>query len=106
MRSVQNCLLLSFFIIFTAINSFAQEGNTKVKIRITNAKSEPIPFASISILSVPDSTIRRDQITDSNGVAEFELRQPQLYLVRFSAVNYQPFEKTIQVKSLEPVFNF
>lgn len=106
MRLIQNCLLLLFFILVSAIHAFGQEGNTKVKIRITNAKSEAIPFASISILSIPDSSVRLDQITDSNGVAEFQLRQPQLYLIRFSAVNYQPFEKTIHVKSLDPVFNF
>ncbi|MDB5223129.1 MAG: TonB-dependent receptor [Chitinophagaceae bacterium] len=78
---------------------------TSVTIRLINTKKEPLPFASVSVTSVKDSTQSIDKVSDSSGTVKFTLANGQ-YLVSVSSVNYAPFQKGITVKSENPVFTF
>ena len=82
---------------------FAQDA--KVTIRIINQKKEPVPFSTVSVTPVKDSTRRVQKISDSSGVAVFTLLHEQ-YIVFVSSVNYAPFKKGITVKSDQQLFTF
>ena len=102
MRILLTSLLLLALYLFPLL-SIAQQ--TNVTIRIINAKKEPLPFASISVVSVRDSTKSWHKVSDSAGIAVFNIAHEQ-YLVSVSSVNYVPFQKGITVKSDRPVFTF
>ena len=97
---------ISFFsIIYFLIPDTALAQQTPVTIRIVNAKREPLPFASISVTSVKESSKTLHKVSDSSGTVVFDLSQGQ-YLVAISSVNYAPFQKGITVKSDHTVFTF
>ena len=100
-----NCFLTAFIALCFL---FTQEGNaqqTVVTVRLLNAKKEPVPFASVSVTPVKDSTRSFQKISDSNGVAKFNLEYGQ-YLVTLTSVNHASFQKGITVKNNDPVFTF
>ncbi|HUS01235.1 MAG TPA: TonB-dependent receptor plug domain-containing protein, partial [Chitinophagaceae bacterium] len=98
-----------FIIIFTILYFlFPHKGNaqqTNVTTKIINARKEPVPFASVFISPVKDSTQSFQKVSDSNGIAKFNLSYGQ-YLVSISSINYTSFQKGITVKSDNPVFTF
>jgi outer membrane receptor protein involved in Fe transport len=96
----------SFFIIILLCSFYSTRAQqTSITIRIVNAKKEPLPFASVSVISVNDSNQYYDKVSDSSGIARFSLPYQQ-YIVSVSSVNYAPFKKGITVKSDNPVFTF
>ena len=84
-------------------NSKAQQ--TQVSLRIINAKKEPVPFASVSVIAVKDTTHAIHKVSDSTGIVMFNLVYGQ-YLVSVSSINYAPFQKGITIKTDNPVFTF
>jgi len=100
-------LLLLLCIFFAAAPAFAQQPTTRettVNIRITNNSKEPVPFATISVLSVPDTVHKQEKITDSNGSARFRLIQMKPYLIRVTSVNFQTVAKNITIKGDNPTY--
>lgn len=87
------------------LSAHAQDPAT-IRIRITSPKNEPVAYATISVLSVPDTLAKQQKSADSTGVAVFDLVLNHPYLVRISSVDYQPLEKSITVKSAGQQFNF
>ncbi|MBD0377012.1 MAG: hypothetical protein ICV51_15450, partial [Flavisolibacter sp.] len=52
----------------------AQQGvQTNVTIKVLTAKNEPLPLATVLVISVPDSVQKQQKLTDSSGVAVFQL---------------------------------
>ena len=84
------------------LSGFAQK--TKVSIKVVNTKREPLPFASITVIPVRDSSQAQHKISDSAGVTTFDLIHDQQYFVEVSSVNHLPFKKGISIKSDHPVF--
>lgn len=97
-------LLLLFFFIASSSGSIAQE--TTVTIKVTGAKKEPLPFATITLISYPDSTLRITKTADSSGVARFNTVGFAQYTVRITAVNYLPVEKGITTGPGKTTFVF
>ena len=98
------CTLISlFFFILCPGNVKAQQ--SKVIIKLTGAKHEPLSFATVAITSVTDSSQVYNKISDSAGVAIFNLPLQQ-FIVSVSSVNYLPFKKGITIKTDHPIFNF
>ena len=79
---------------------------TTVRFKITSQKNQPVSFATITVVSVPDTIHVEEKVSDSNGMASFILWQSKPYIVRVSSVNYKPFEKNITVKGDNPLFSF
>ncbi len=102
-----NYLLIFLILIFagnlTAANLQAQDAT--VSIKIISAKKEPLPFASVTIRSVKDSSQTFNKVSDSSGLAVFTLQRQQ-YIVDVSSVNYAPFTRGITVKNDNAVFTF
>lgn len=88
------------------LHSFtASAQQTAVTIKIVNAKKEPLPFASVSVTSLKDSSIILHKVSDSTGVVIFNLPYEQ-YIISVSSINHLPFKKGITVKTDHPVFTF
>ncbi len=67
---------------------------TSVRITLVNSKNEPIPFATIKLLNIKDSSTR-SKITDSSGHADVLLTKNDQYKIEVDAINYEPFSKGI-----------
>ncbi|HUP12116.1 MAG TPA: hypothetical protein VM187_07895, partial [Niastella sp.] len=94
------CLSMSFLALFIG-NVTAQQ--TKVTLKVSNIKKEAVPFASLTIVPVSDTTKALNSITDSSGIAIIELPYGH-YDVSVSSVNYLPFKKGINIIGELPVF--
>ena len=95
-------VVVSLFLVF--INN-VQAQKTSATIKILNSKKEPIPFASIKIISLKDTTIIFNKVSDSSGKSSFSLEYGQ-YQVSITSVNYVSLLKGITVKSDRPIFAF
>lgn len=84
----------------------AQAQQVPVAIKVVSNKNETVSFATVSILSVPDSAEKQQQIADSAGVAKFTLLQNRPYLIRISSINFLLLEKSITVKGDRPQYTF
>jgi hypothetical protein len=104
-RSRSFCCIIFTIVLYFLYPICAQAQQTVVAIKIVNAKREPLPFATISVTPVKDSTKALHKVSDSSGTVTFNLAHGQ-YVVAVSSVNYTPFQKGITVKSDHPVFTF
>ncbi|MEO6455013.1 MAG: outer membrane beta-barrel protein, partial [Ginsengibacter sp.] len=88
---------------FTLHASTAQAQQTGVTIKVIDAKREAVPFASLKIAALKDTSQIIIKITDSSGTALIDLSYGQ-YIISVSSVNYLPFKKGITIKVDHPVF--
>ena len=95
--------LLLFFFLFV-LTSFAYSQQTGVTFKIANAKNEALPFATVTVLPVPDTTSKLEKITDSSGRVTFSLLQGRPYRIVASAVEYVSIEKGITIKGDNPTY--
>jgi iron complex outermembrane recepter protein len=102
MSFIKGILLVIGF--FSALVSNGQI--TTVNFKILSPSNEAIPFATVTVLSVPDTTVQQQKITDSLGSVSFILLQSRPYLVRITSINYDPIEKSITIKGDNPSFVF
>ena len=79
---------------------------TNTTFRIVTSKNEPVAFASVTVISVPDTIHIQRKVSDSSGKVIFNLDQQHPYLVRISATNHVPIEKAISINGDHPVFTF
>lgn len=96
--------LLFAFLLFSPGFLLAQQ-QASVTFKIVNSKNQPVSFASITVIAMPDSGMQQ-KVADTTGLAQFSLVQNGQYLVKVSSVNYEPIEKRITVKGATPVFTF
>jgi hypothetical protein len=98
--------VLAFTILFCLSFCAAIAQSTNVTFKIINARNEPVPFATITVMSVPDTVNQQQRLTDSTGTAVFVLVQTKPYRVQVSSVNYTAQEKTLTVRSDNPVYTY
>jgi iron complex outermembrane receptor protein len=97
-------LLLTALTAFITIIANAQ--STRVTIKVNAAANEPVSFATVTILSVPDTVNQQQRITDSAGTVIFQLEQSRPYRIRVTSINYAQQEKAITIKGDNPVYTF
>lgn len=97
---LRSLLLIHFLLICIALS--AQE--TTVVISIQNEEGKPLPFATVAVLGVPDSTTRQQGITDSSGKVAFVLIQGKPYRVQSTLTEYTTAERGITVKGDAPQY--
>src|SRR4051812_45890161 len=102
MTPLARICIFSLLIMGSGVVAKAQE--TSVSFKLVNSKNEPLPFATVLVLSVPDTITRQQSISDSNGVATFRLLQARPYLIRVSSVNYKPVEKKLTINGDNPSY--
>lgn len=96
-------LLLCFSLMLSAF-AFAQ--NVPVSIKLADQKGETLAFATVTVMPVADTTAKQNKLADSSGTVVFDLAQNTIYVVRASSVNYEPLEKTINIKPDAASFRF
>jgi iron complex outermembrane recepter protein len=70
-----------------------------LKLTVVDNKNQAIAFANITIQMV-DSTMPKNQVADSNGIANISLQPGKLYMLKTSAVGYQIDNRTIKFENL------
>ncbi|MDB5197842.1 MAG: TonB-dependent receptor, partial [Flaviaesturariibacter sp.] len=78
---------------------------SSVTFKVSTGKKEALPFATVKVVSVADSTQKLEKLSDSTGTAVFQLTNGAQYTVSVSSVNYAPLQKGITVSGSNPVFN-
>lgn len=99
-KTVSVRLLTCFFLLALAFSAQAQH-EAITQIKLVNKKKQPVAFASVTVTNRADSTKQFTQTADSAGVAQFTLVSGAQYLVKATAVNFQPIEKGIVAKQSE-----
>jgi len=84
-----------FLLALLSVQLQAQQIETTFKI--VNSKNTPVPFASVAAIPAIDSTHPVQKISDSAGVAVFNLSQGVKYIIRASSVNYATADKGISI---------
>lgn len=70
-----------------------------LKLTVVDNKNQAIAFANITI-QMMDSTMPKNQVADSNGIASITLQPGKLYMLKISAVGYQIDNRTIKFENL------
>ena len=99
-------IITPLILFFNIVNAQKGTQKTNVTFKIIATGKEPVGFATVAIISVPDTINKEIKITDSSGSVIFLLEQMHPYLVRVSAVNKEPLEKAITVRGDNPIFTF
>ncbi|MBO9631508.1 MAG: carboxypeptidase regulatory-like domain-containing protein [Chitinophagaceae bacterium] len=86
-------LWIAISLILAQLNSFSQA----IKGIVTDEKAKGIPFASISLLRLPDSSLVKEQMTDSSGNFILRQHQPGKFLLRISAIGFRAFDREIDL---------
>ncbi|MFZ9388111.1 MAG: outer membrane beta-barrel protein, partial [Chitinophagaceae bacterium] len=96
-------LILAFFL---AAPVFMKAQEIRTTIKIINAKKEVVPFATVRIINGSDTMQFFTGLADSIGTARFMLPRSGLYQIQVTAVNYQPFEKSVRIGNSPSSYTF
>ncbi|AIM38582.1 hypothetical protein KO02_19180 [Sphingobacterium sp. ML3W] len=88
-------LLISFLTIQT---SKAQESYT-ISGRILNEKNESIEYATISLATIPSSSVLEGGITDKNGRYKVSVSKKGTYLLKVEYLGYLDYDKEINIEA-------
>jgi iron complex outermembrane receptor protein len=95
------CRIIGVIIIGLIQNTlFAQM--TPLKLTVVDNKNQAIAFANITIQMI-DSAIVKNQVADSNGMANLFLEPGKLYKLKTSAVGFQMDNRTIKFENLNSI---
>jgi outer membrane receptor for ferrienterochelin and colicin len=79
--------------------SFAQSGKGFVKADILDLNNEPLPFATVAILNLPDSSLVKWASSNDNGVVYFNNIAEGNYVLSISYVGYKKkYSNNVSVK--------
>ena len=101
-KRIVTSFLLSFSITGLV---YAQPSNTLTGTIIDKNSSKTVEFATVQLLSLPDSSVVKSRMTDQRGRFMLEDVAPGNYLLRFSFISYERAEMPVQVKSTQPRMN-
>ena len=88
-----------FFFLFVLVHKVGLGQVSPLKLTVVDSKNQSIAFANITIQPI-DSTVSRNQVADSNGIAFIILQAGKLYKLKTSAVGYQMDNRTIKFENL------
>ena len=95
----KRCTRVLFFLFIVLVQKASFGQIAPLKLSVVDKKSQPIAFANITIQMI-DSTMPKNLVADSNGVATSMLESGKLYKIKTSAVGYQIDNKTIKFENL------
>lgn len=92
-------IILSFLFVLITAFSFAQSGKGFVKADILDLNNEPLPFATVAILNLPDSSLVKWASSNDNGVVYFDNIAEGNYVLSISYVGYKKkYSNNVSVK--------
>ncbi len=86
-------VLLLFLFSITRIA--AQDRNAGLKGSVTDEQGKPLESATVSLLRAKDSALVKVAVSTKQGHFEFEKLVTGKYLIRVSAIGFQPFQSTL-----------
>ena len=98
----KRCTRVLFFLFIVLVQKAGFGQIAPLKLSVVDKKSQPIAFANITIQMI-DSTMPKNLVADSNGVATSMLESGKLYKIKTSAVGYQMDNRTIKFENLNSV---
>jgi len=88
-----------FFLLIVLLQKASFGQIASLKLSVVDKKGLPIAFANITIQMI-DSSMPKNLVADSNGVATNILEPGKLYKIKTSAVGYQIDNRTIKFENL------
>jgi hypothetical protein len=85
-------LLFCLFLLLFSTQIYAQQ---RIHATVFDEKQEPLPFAAVAILSLPDSTLTINTTTNDEGIFQLNISSPKDYVLTITFVGYEPFEHPI-----------
>ncbi|KAA9357022.1 TonB-dependent receptor domain-containing protein [Larkinella humicola] len=95
--------MMRFFFSFLFTGCLVANGFGQLVGQFTTAAGQPIPFASILLLNLVDSTLVKGSLTDEQGVFRMENSTPGTYLLRFTSVGYQTWHSPVFELTASPL---
>lgn len=103
-------LLITFIAICFACNCMAQITATSLSGSVVDAKHAPVEFATVALISVPESSIMQVQVSDAEGKFSFQAIPAGTYFLEISFVGYATTRSPVfsasaskEVVALEPI---
>ncbi|HEY0653086.1 MAG TPA: outer membrane beta-barrel family protein [Chryseosolibacter sp.] len=84
------------------LSAFAQENELTISGRIADEKDNPIPYASIALLTQGDSTMAGGVVTDEAGTFQLQARKGK-YILKITFLSFK--EKTIKLTETSGVLD-
>ena len=100
-----NVLTGILFCLLLARGVSAQSTHTVIGTVIDKNSSKTVEYATVQLLSLPDSNIVKSMVTDNRGRFTLENVVPGNYLLRFSFISYDEAHMPIEVKETQPKMN-
>ena len=82
---------LLLFVILSMTSAFAQSPETGVKGRVVDETNAPIPFATLTLFSLADSSMAKAGYSAEDGSFELTHLQPGNYYLNISFVGYDTY---------------
>ena len=108
-QSRSSCLALLFFACFT---SSLTAQSTTISNHLTgkvvskeNNLTEPLPFASVQLLSANDSSFISGTTTDEEGFFKFSITKESNYLVLISSVGFSSHYQLVNITPEKTIYN-
>lgn len=92
--------LLSCFCLLLPSLLHAQNGRLTGLVR--DPHQQPVPFATVVVLTAPDSVLVKGTTTDLQGNFQLDQLPPRAYVLRFSAVGYASVRRVVELNTQQP----
>jgi hypothetical protein len=90
-RTIRKQVILIIAITSIAMNVLGAAGKYSIKGKVVDAETkQPVEFASVVLLSLPDSTIKGSALTDPQGNYSFANIAEGTFIVKAQLVGYKP----------------
>lgn len=89
--------------LFTVLLSLSSAGQLPLNVKVTGPKKEAVAFAAVQVFSMPDSTVKKADMTDSMGNVIFLLDTAAAYRIVVQAAGYKPLNSEIARGNTTPL---
>lgn len=95
-------LVFVVFILLFSLTAFSQDTKTTIKGSLIDSETnEPLEFATVQLLQLPDSSLATGNITDKNGLLILNDVKKGNYIIRISFVGYQTKDLAVKVSGMK-----
>lgn len=91
---MKQLILIALLAIAGHVNSYAQQINGKVTIKITEHNGKPLPFTSVLLRQVKDSLLVKGELSSAEGTSTFEKIGAGTYFIQASLMGYTTVNTT------------
>lgn len=97
-------LCFFFFSLLIVFCNKTEAQQPTISFKIVTTENDPIPFATLKVISIPDTIYIEQKLTDGAGMVSFDLNHNRLYTIEVTSVNYKRVVKTISVTGQQTLF--